>query len=209
MVPRLDQVLRLARRQDARINLEIKNAPTDPDFDATDAFARRVMQTVSGSAIPPSRVIIQSFWPPDLVTARRLMPTAETSLLTLAALNAGGPAGAAAIDANWFSPSFPIDAESVALAHSLGQRVVPYTLDRPGEVADAARLGVDAVISNDPVMARKQLRRSAPPRPLPGDGSGQHRLRGRHRHVRPRLDAGLLRHGQALRHLHPRLEQPA
>ena len=134
-MPRLDQVLRLARKEGASINLEIKNAPTDPDFDATSAFAKRVMRDVTASGIPPSHVIIQSFWPVDLPTARRQMPGAEISLLTLAALDDGGPAAAAAIDADWVSQSFPIGSGSVALAHSLGQRVVPYTLDQPGGCA--------------------------------------------------------------------------
>ena len=179
VVPRLDQVLRLARRHDSRVNLEIKNAPTDPDFDATAGFATQVIRTVAASGIPPSRVIIQSFWPPDLITARRQAPGAEISLLTLAAFDDGGPAGAATIDADWLSPSFPIEAESVALAHSLGQRVVPYTLNRPGEIRKAAGLGVDAVISDDPVMARKELRRSYPARPAIAPAPGRARCRAR------------------------------
>ncbi|MEA2346624.1 MAG: hypothetical protein QOG62_411 [Thermoleophilaceae bacterium] len=165
LVPRLDQVLRLARRRGARINLEIKNAPTDPDFDATPAFANRVMDAVLASGIPPSHVIIQSFWPADLPTAHRRMPGAEISLLTLAAVDDGGPAAAAAIDADWVSPSFPIGSGLVTLAHSLGQRVVPYTLDTPGQVTQAAALGVDAVITDDPAMARGRLRQAYPARP--------------------------------------------
>ena len=123
------------------------------------------MKVVVASGIPPSRVIIQSFWPVDLPTARRQMPGAEISLLTLAALDDGGPAAAAAIDADWLSPSFPVGSGSVALAHSLGQRVVPYTLNEPGEVRQAAALGVDAVITDDPAMARRNLRRVYPARP--------------------------------------------
>jgi hypothetical protein len=77
----------------------------------------------------------------------------------------GGPAAAAAIDADWVSPSFPVDPGYVALAHSLGQRIVPYTLDEPGQVRRAADLGVDEVITDDPAMARSELRRAYPRRP--------------------------------------------
>ena len=43
---------RFARRTGAEVNLEIKNVPTDPDFDSTPAFANRVMDVVLASRIP-------------------------------------------------------------------------------------------------------------------------------------------------------------
>src|SRR5688572_20769909 len=42
-IPRIADVLELARQTGAEVNLEIKNVPTDPDYDTTPAFANRVM----------------------------------------------------------------------------------------------------------------------------------------------------------------------
>ena len=171
-VPTLADVLALARDRDARVNLEIKNIPTDGDFDATDAYANRVLDAVDASAIPRSLVLIQSFWPPnlDLAEGRGF----ETSLLTLAATNEGGPNFADGKGYEWVSPGFPVNQAYVSRAHALGLRVVPYTLDTPAEIKAAAALGVDEVITNDPGMARRALAEvepDAPPIPPPPSDS--------------------------------------
>ena len=45
----------------------------------------------------------------------------------------------------------------VGISHLLGLKVVPYTLDAPAQVTAAHAAGVDAVITDDPVMARNVL----------------------------------------------------
>ena len=44
-------------------------------------------------------------------------------------------------------------------AHAAGLKVVPFTLDRASEVRAAAKAGVDALITDDPVMAARVLKR--------------------------------------------------
>lgn len=156
-IPTLADALALARATGARVNLEIKNQPTDPDFDPTPLFASRVMDAVVASGIPAADVIVQSFWPANLEVARLRLPGVETSLLTLAELNGGGPAYAAALGHEWVSPAWPVSADYVAQAHLLGLRVVPFTLDRAADVQAAAQAGVDAIITDDPVMAERAL----------------------------------------------------
>ncbi|MGI8461621.1 MAG: glycerophosphodiester phosphodiesterase, partial [Solirubrobacterales bacterium] len=138
-VPPLKQVLRLASRRGAELNLEIKNDPTEPDFDPGDSTARAVADEIERSGFPPSRLIVQSFWPPniDVIEADPDLALAETSLLTLGSLNAGGPALAAERGYEWFSPQWPIDASLLAEAHSRGLRVVPYTLNSGAELTAA------------------------------------------------------------------------
>jgi glycerophosphoryl diester phosphodiesterase len=156
-VPTLAEVLTFARRSGARLNLEIKNVPTDSDFDPTSAFAQRVVRKIAASRVRRSRVIVQSFWPPNLDVAKSELPGAPTSLLTLPEMNLGAPAFAAARGWEWVSPAWPVDAAFVAEAHALGRRVVPYTLNRAGEVRAAHAADVDAIISDDPFMARRAL----------------------------------------------------
>jgi glycerophosphoryl diester phosphodiesterase len=165
-IPTLAQVLALARATGATVSPEIKNIPpTDgaalaaSDFDATGTFALRVAQALKASGLPQERMIVQSFWPPNLDLARLVLPRAQLSLLTLKALNAGGPALAAGLGYGWVSPDFGtgLDAGYVGLAHALGRKVTVYTVDTPELVRAARDQGVDAIITDDPVMARAAL----------------------------------------------------
>jgi glycerophosphoryl diester phosphodiesterase len=156
-IPTLAEVLAFARDEGAFVNLEIKNAPTDADFDSTPAFANRVMDVVVKSGFPEGRLIVQSFWPDNLTVAKQRLPGVETAFLTLGPTNDGGPAFAASSGFEWVSPQWPVDAEYVGNARGLGRFIVPYTLNIEQDVRDAAVLGVDALITDDPLMAQGSL----------------------------------------------------
>ncbi len=174
-VPRLSTVLRFAKRTGARVNVEIKNLPTDNDFDVTSGYANRVMDTVIAARLPKSQLLVQSFLPQNLDVAKDRLPGVETSLLTLRAFNSGGPATAQARGYEYVSPGFPVDQTYVSQAHDRGRRIVPYTLDTPRDVKKAARLGADEIITDDPAMARRALRSVEPAAPKmpppPGDAA--------------------------------------
>ena len=51
----------------------------------------------------------------------------------------------------WWSPNFEaITPENVAYCHSLGVKVVPWTVDNPEDIQRMVECGVDAIISNYP-----------------------------------------------------------
>jgi len=156
-VPTLVDVLAFARAEGASVNLEIKNQPGDGDFDPGDGFAEDVMVVVKGSGLPLDRLIVQSFYPRNLDVAERILPGVATSLLTLSALNPGAPSYAAANGYEWVSPQWPVSREFVDEAHRLERTVVPFTLNTPEDVRGAAAVGVDALITDDPAMARSTL----------------------------------------------------
>ncbi|MDX6698757.1 MAG: hypothetical protein QOE65_2154 [Solirubrobacteraceae bacterium] len=164
-VPTLAEVLALARDAKARINLEIKNLPTDNDFDPAPvpAYATTILDAVDASGMPRAHTLIQSFLPTNLDVAESR--GFETSLLTLAQANSGGPDFAKSRGYEWVSPAWPVDPAFVAHAHALGLRVVPYTVDRDADLRDAAAAGVDEVISDDPVHSAAVLEQAAPPVP--------------------------------------------
>jgi glycerophosphoryl diester phosphodiesterase len=164
-IPALDEVLDLARRTGARLNIEIKNVPNEAGFDPTDAFATTVVDAIAKARLPSSQLIVQSFWPPNLEVSERLMPTVPTSLLTLAPMNDGAPAFAAGRDYEWVSPQAPPSRQAVSGAHEVGRQVVPYTPDDPQSVRQSAEAAVDGIITDDPVMARRVLRELEPPAP--------------------------------------------
>ena len=153
----LAEVLAFAKAVGIGINLEIKNVVTDDDYDPTPAYANRVMDVVLESGIPASQVIIQSFMPDNLDVAEDRMPEAEFSLLSLAQTNDLAIDFASARGWNWVSPQWPIDAAYVERAHGSNLKVVPYTLNEPEDVATASEVGVDAVITDDPLMALQTL----------------------------------------------------
>ena len=163
-IPTLEQVLDLAREQHARVNIEIKNQPGDPDFDAGSTFANRVMDGVVASKIPGGSTIIQSFWPPNLEVAQTRFPAAETSYLQLGGLTAGGIALAKNGGYEWVSSGGATEPMTAA-AHTAGRRVVPYTLDSAADIKAAAAAGVDELISNDPTLARRALAEVDAPAP--------------------------------------------
>lgn len=165
-VPTFAAVLGLLRRTGAAANIEIKNIPTDPDFDPTPAFARTVTDAIRSSGIPSGQLIVQSFWPPNLGVAEQQLPDVDTSFLSVGVANGAGPDLARANGYEWVSPQWPVSQDYVSHAHSLGLRVAPYTLDDASEMRTAFSLGVDALITNDPLRARRVFERAqgAPPR---------------------------------------------
>lgn len=166
-VPTLKDVLAFVKKQKARVNLEIKNLPGDNDFDPTyTTYPSKIMDVVIAAKLSKSKLIIQSFLPGNLDAAKKRLPGVTTSFLTGAAPTAAdtGLTIAKANGYDYVSPSWPVSAAFVTAAHDAGKLVVPYTLDKRAEVKAAATAGVDALITDDPVMARKALGLKAPPK---------------------------------------------
>ena len=160
-IPTIAAVLELARVTGSKVNLEIKNLPTDPDWDPTYAYAGKVMSVVKAAGLKRSQVLIQSFIPGNLDAAKRSLKGVATSLLTLPA----GPGEIAiAVDAGytWLSPQWPIEAEFVKEAHRQHKRVAPYTINKRADAKAAVRAKVDAVITDDPLMVATALGLRAP-----------------------------------------------
>ena len=154
---RLREVLDYARASGATLNLEIKNIPGEKDFDPSPAFAETIVREIRASGLPLDQLIVQSFWPANLDVVAQELPGAQTSLLTFAPVNEAGAQLAASRGYTWWSPAWPVSADQIAQAHGLGLKVVPWTIDTADGVRAAAAAGVDAVITNDPVMARQAL----------------------------------------------------
>jgi glycerophosphoryl diester phosphodiesterase len=166
IVPTLAQVMALAKSAGATVSPEIKNIPPTSaggaqanDFDPTWHFAHVAAVGLGRSGFPQSRMIIQSFWPPNLSAARLVLPNAAFSHLTQANLNPGGPVYASVFRFQWVSPEFGtgLSPGYVLIAHTLGRKVVPWTMNTPALIQAAAAAGVDGVITDDPYMARTAL----------------------------------------------------
>jgi glycerophosphoryl diester phosphodiesterase family protein len=131
--------------------------PTDPDYDTTTAYADRVMVAVLASRIPRRQLIVQSFIPANLDVARQRLPGVRTSLLSLQSINELFLQSAASNDYDIISPEWPVTADYVNRAHGMGLDVAPFTLDAAADVRAARTAKVDAVITDDPLMAGSAL----------------------------------------------------
>jgi glycerophosphoryl diester phosphodiesterase len=151
-IPRLDKILELAKSQRATVNIELN------DFDAEGVAAGRVLDVIAAAGLPSRRVIIQSFFPPNLALAKERLPGVALSVLTLKVGEGNAIAAARSAGAKWVSPEWPVSRAFVRRAHRAGRKVVPFTLNSRARVRAAKRAGVDALITDDPVMARKALR---------------------------------------------------
>ena len=129
------------------VNLEIKNIPGDNDFDSSDppATRRTVADADQGDRLPARPADRPELLPaePRRDRGRSLLRRgADTSFLTLASLNDGGPGDRRLPGLRVrLAASGRSTRAYVANAHSLGLQVVPYTLDRRerGQGGDATR----------------------------------------------------------------------
>jgi len=171
-VPTLAEVLHMARRHDAVISPEIKNIPPTTQQELTGAddfdpnplgFATTVSEALLASGYPQEQMIVQSFWPPNLEVARLKLPRAQLSLLTIKAMNDGNPEYAAASRYDWSSPEFGtgLNPTYVERAHLYGLKVTVFTPTTASEIDSAIGAGVDAIITDDPVLAQQRLKSAA------------------------------------------------
>ena len=142
------------------VNIEIKNSPADPDFDAGESVAGEVAKWVTGNGWV-ERVIISSFNPATVDRVRVLSPGSATGRLILPGADAGRELvfahqrGHQAIHPHLSSLAAP--EELMRLADELGMWVVAWTVD-DGDVIRALRdAGLTGVITNDPANARAAL----------------------------------------------------
>ena len=148
--PNLAEVLAWARDAGARLNLEINDH--DP------ARVGRVLDVIAASGYPARRLIVQSFYTSDLIVVRNRLPGVGLAALTRKAFNFAGINGAKNVRARWVSPEWVISRAYVKAAHKAKRKVVPFTLNSRTSVRQAKTIGVDALITDDPVMARRVTR---------------------------------------------------
>jgi glycerophosphoryl diester phosphodiesterase len=153
----IQSLLEYARNAGATVNLEIKNVPTDPDYDSTPAYANRVMDAVIASRIPRSQLIVQSFIPANLDVAVQRLPGVATSLLSLQSINEAYLQVAFDNDYDIISPEWPVSVDYVRRAHGNGLDVIPFTLDSAADVRAARAAKVDELITDDPLAAARAM----------------------------------------------------
>jgi glycerophosphoryl diester phosphodiesterase len=145
------------------VNVEIKNAPTDSDWDPSDRAAELLVELLTARE-GRDRVLVSSFNLASVDRVRSLAPDVRTALLTYGT----DPLEALAIAASHGHGALHPDARSVAgaraaaattRAHERGLEVNVWTVNDPAELARLAAAGVDALITDVPDVALQALGR--------------------------------------------------
>lgn len=138
------------------VNIEIKNDPRDPDFDAVDGIADEVVALLQARPEPKSRWLISSFNPATIRRVRQLDPSLATGFLCTRPIwpfAEIAQAGHRAVHPHHDC----VDADLVQQARDAGLAINVWTVDDPDRMVALAALGVDCIITNTPDIAVEVL----------------------------------------------------
>jgi glycerophosphoryl diester phosphodiesterase len=173
-----------------RFNLETKLDPHKPDeTPGPDAFARLVVEAVLQAGVA-ARATVQSFDWRSLLAVKRLAPQIETVCLTSPSTLRDESTGAGRQPSPWlagldpdehdrsvprlakaagcdtWSPQYEaLSPDQVAEAHTLGLKVVPWTVNAPDAMGRLIDMKVDGLITDYPDRGRQVM--AAKGMPLP------------------------------------------
>ena len=144
---------------DALVNIEIKNVPIDPDYDAEERVAAAVVALVQ-SLNAADHVVVSSFGLAAVDAVRAADPSIPTGWLTVSAYDQVRPIATVAEHGHGaIHPHYStVTEELIAAARAAGIAVNTWTVDDPVEMRHLADLGVDALITNDVALAVETLR---------------------------------------------------
>jgi len=136
------------------INVEITNYRSPMDA-LPDKIANLVIQFKL-----QDHILFSSFHPLNLIRVRRRLPDVPVAILTQADQKGRLLRG-------WFgrlfSPKFlhpyytDVTQTSLEAAHRLGRRVNTWTVNDPDEMRRLYKIGIDGIITDDPLLARQVL----------------------------------------------------
>ncbi|MEY2567525.1 MAG: glycerophosphoryl diester phosphodiesterase [Actinomycetota bacterium] len=153
-MPTLSEVLAAVS---GRINVEIKNLPTEPGWDADEAIAVAVAEAVRSQR---DRIVVSAFTLASIDAVRAAAPEVPTGWLTLAgfdqlaAVETAAERGHAALHPHHTA----VTRDLVDAAHAAGLQLNTWTVDDPDRMRELAAIGVDAIITNVPALAVATLR---------------------------------------------------
>lgn len=140
------------------VNIEIKNDPNEPDFDATEWVAHAVTARLAQRGGGP-RWLISSFRWETIVRVRQLLPSVRTAWLVRevsdAVLDASVDGGHGAVHP-WVTT---LTEQQVVAAHRRGLAVNTWTCDDPARIGELIGWGVDGICTNVPDIALDVRRR--------------------------------------------------
>ncbi len=167
-VPTLAEVLDVT--SDMWLNIEIKNAPDEPDYDAEDTISIAVAGLVEAHlALDDSdleraeryrqRVLVSSFNVDSITRIQAVEPIMPLGMLVWGQVDPASIIGRA--EEHGFDAIHPhdlmVDQAFVDRSRSAGLAINVWTVDKPERIVELAELGVDSIITNTPDKASEAL----------------------------------------------------
>ncbi len=141
------------------VNLEIKNLPDDPDFDAEHLVADAVAGLIA-AYLGPERALVSSFNVDAADAVRAADPTISTAFIYGFLDPALAVERARAHQMVAIHPYDPCtDIGLVRRAHDVGMAVNVWTVNDADRMADLIAMGVDGLITDVPGLARSVIRK--------------------------------------------------
>jgi glycerophosphoryl diester phosphodiesterase len=155
-IPKLEELLKM--KANVRFNIETKISPEAPhETLAPEPFARALIAEVRKAGVE-TRTTIQSFDFRTLKVVEREAPEIATAYLT--SRRHPEPAKVYEAGAKIWSPEFTVlNAQVVAAARKLHLKIIPWTVNEPGDIARMLELEVDGIISDYPDRVLAELKR--------------------------------------------------
>ncbi len=156
-VPTLAEVFVATERSGVRIDAELKTDPSTPDLTVSPEAMAAIVVAVADAAGARHRLAVRSFDWRGLAWMQAHHPDIPLAWLTegdQTPAMVAQAAGNGSIQPTWSPLHRTLERASIAQAHALGLRVVPWTVN---EIADIARLvawGVDGICTDRPDRAQ-------------------------------------------------------
>lgn len=158
-IPTLDEML--AVTGDLMLDIEIKNSPSDLDYDPHHRTAEQVVAWVLEHGIVP-RVFLSSFNWDTMARVRAFAPEVTTGQL-LGPLGNEVELAAKVADAGheWVLPYDGMlgrkPERGITAAHDRDLKIGVWTVDDADRIVRLAEAGIDAIVTNDPAGANAAL----------------------------------------------------
>lgn len=140
------------------VNVEVKNAPNEPDWDPGESVARKAAAELVRRGLH-ERTIVSAFTLASIDAVRSVDPALRTGWLTLPgydqldALATAAAGGHSALHPHHAS----VTPELVEAVHAAGMLLNTWTVDDPDRIQELAAWGVDGIITNVPDLALAAL----------------------------------------------------
>jgi glycerophosphoryl diester phosphodiesterase len=142
------------------VNIEIKNDPREPDFDATDQVARRLVAHLHDRNTD-DRWVISSFRRETIDVMRSFRPSIRTAWLTIGAMNNDAEQISRSLHNAGHYAIHPweatLTAEQVLAYRQQGLAVNVWTCDDPTRMNEFKQWGVSGICTNVPDVAISAL----------------------------------------------------
>jgi glycerophosphoryl diester phosphodiesterase len=138
------------------VNIEIKNDPTEPDFDTSEMLANNMVQLLKTMG-PPEQWLISSFRRESVDTVQSLWPQLPTAWLTVGVADEDADSVAQSLVASGHQAIHPnvhvLTRHVVDVMHGRGLSVNTWTVDDPKRMSQLLDWGVDGLCTNTPDVA--------------------------------------------------------